>query len=81
MAKDAIEASYPTERFVGSGTMALSEEAWDRVRSRLRHTLHEIGHAATDQASRPNRVYSFTLAAFPISLYSDSSLDPRELDE
>jgi len=79
LAKQAVASIPENERAFFSGSLALSEEDYERfchlLRALIAQTLSSATHAA------PNRVYHLSVAAFPISLYTDSFVDPRDVEE
>jgi len=77
MAKGALRTVRPSDRLYLGATVALSESDYQNLREYL---VDLVGPALCGASKElPNRVYQFTLSLFPVSLYSDSSVDPRQL--
>ncbi|MEO0601585.1 MAG: TIGR02147 family protein [Myxococcota bacterium] len=74
LAGDAASRFYPSERHLGAGFVALSEERFDEIRSLFRKMfLQAVAQTTVDDGS-PNRVYQFALALHPVSHYSDDHM-------
>jgi len=69
------------ERLVRGACAALSEEAVERFRRRLRELLSELLHASRTDPATPNRVYFLDVAFFPASLYTDTEYDPMLFED
>ncbi|MEM6931234.1 MAG: TIGR02147 family protein [Myxococcota bacterium] len=78
LARGAIGGD-PRERLFAGACIALSEDDFQTLQSRLEEMFAQILYSA--QKSSPNRVFHVNLAAFPISLFSDSAVDPRQVDD
>lgn len=75
MAQNALQRGRHTDRTYVGGTLALSENDALRLHEALRDLVRTLLASASREA--PNRVYEFNLALFPVSLYSDSLVDPQ----
>lgn len=79
LAKGALKTVPENDRTFLAGCVALSEVDYLRFRQHLQAlVLHTVRTAAK---ATPNRVYHINLATFPVSLYSDSTADPRSFAE
>jgi uncharacterized protein (TIGR02147 family) len=70
----AIDAMHKEERDFSTLTMALSKEAFDRVREVLKRARMEISGIERDCAS-PDRVYQMNFQCFPLSV--DKGMERR----
>ncbi|MEN0061280.1 MAG: TIGR02147 family protein [Myxococcota bacterium] len=79
MAQRALETVPPTDRLYVAGSLALSEDDYLKLMSRLQEILAPTLYSAAKEV--PNRVFHLNLALFPISLYSDNAVDPRTIED
>ena len=78
MARRALGVNANDRRFFGASA-ALSEQDYERLMPRLQEiVLQTLLSTSTEP---PNRVVHVNLAVYPISLYTDSHVDPRTLDD
>lgn len=78
-ATKALDTVPENERTFVAGCIALSEDDYERFREQVQALLLHI--LRTVAKERPNRVYHVNLAAFPMSLYSDSAADPWTIED
>jgi len=76
---DALRESPPNDRSHLTGSVALSEEAYERLQGRMKQAIKTL--LATEPGDVPNRIYQVSLATFPISLYSDAAAHPSEVED
>lgn len=79
LAKRALEALPENERTFLASCVALSEEDYEWFSEQLQALVAHVLRMAS--RSKPNRVYHVNLAAFPISLFTDSWADPRTVSD
>lgn len=80
IALDALDRFPPNVRQHVVAHVALSEEGYVRFLTRARQLLADTLRAADDEED-PNRVYQVALTAFPVTLYTDAALHPKDVDD
>ncbi|MEO0602712.1 MAG: DUF4423 domain-containing protein [Myxococcota bacterium] len=79
LALDVLQTAPPNERRHLVSSVALSEDAYERFQTRM-HALF-VDLLASEEGGDANRVYQISLAAFPVSLYTDSAAHPTTIDD
>lgn len=75
----SLKRNPPNERRHLSRSVALSEEAYDAMLERVEACLESL--LAEVAQEPPNRVYQVSLDLFPVSLYTDSSAHPADVED
>ncbi|MEM6929964.1 MAG: DUF4423 domain-containing protein [Myxococcota bacterium] len=79
LALDVLQTAPPNERRHLVSSVALSEDAYDRFQLRMQELFVDL--LASEQEVEANRVYQISLAAFPVSLYTDSAAHPATIED
>jgi uncharacterized protein (TIGR02147 family) len=75
LAAGCLERARFNERHVSTTTFRVSESQFERIRARLRELEQEIVVMASEPTEPTNRVYQLQVQLFPVSLYTDSTVD------